>query len=100
MAALLNMLPEQFAGPHVRPAGVGLHVPIAPAFVQVTHGPPVQALLQQTPPTQKPLWQPALVVQADPSAPPDTQVPPAQCSPVTHCPSFVQDVRHDAFMHK
>jgi hypothetical protein len=67
MAPLLNMLPEQAGAPQVVPAGAGVHVPTEPALLQLTQGPPVQALLQQTPPTQKPLWQPALLAHAAPS---------------------------------
>ena len=95
VAALFSvLLPEQLVGPQVVPALVGAQMPTDPAFVHETHGPPVQALLQQTPATQKPLWQPALLAQAAPSGAAETHAPLTQRRPEAHCVSFAHDVKH------
>jgi hypothetical protein len=97
VGAPLKVPPEQLAAPHVVPTGAGLQVPTEPALVHVTHAPPVQALLQQTPLTQKPLWHAALVVQAAPRPAGVTQAPPMQRAPLTHCASPLHDVRQEVF---
>jgi hypothetical protein len=66
VAAGENVEPVQLAAPQRVPARLGEQVPSLPAMAHEAQV-PVQALLQQTPLAQKPLAQPALVVQGAPS---------------------------------
>jgi hypothetical protein len=75
VAAGVNVEPVQLAAAQRVPAGAGVQVPRLPGVEHERQDPPVQAELQQTPPTQKPLTQPAFAVQVVPSAPAGTQVP-------------------------
>ena len=66
VAAGVKTAAVQLAAPHTVPAGAEVQVPTVPAPAQETQA-PVQALLQQTPPAQKPLAHWTLLVQAAPS---------------------------------
>jgi hypothetical protein len=75
VAAGENVEPEQLAALQSVPTGAGVQVPREPGVEHERQDPPVQAELQQMPPTQNPLAQPAFVAQAAPSAPALTHVP-------------------------
>jgi len=70
------------------PYAMGVHVPAWPVRLQAKHV-AVQAVSQQTPPAQLPLWQASAVVQLAPSTALATQVPvpcPASPGPASGAP--------------
>jgi hypothetical protein len=68
-----------------------LQVPALPTSLQALHC-PVQAVLQQTPSTQKPEAQPLLALQLAPAACFGVQVAPWQKLPVAHWASLLHVV--------
>jgi hypothetical protein len=75
------------------PDTAGAHSPTVPTPLQVMHV-PVQALWQQTPSTQKPLWQSPVAAHSVPFAFCATQTPPEQKLPVVQSVFEVHDVAH------
>jgi hypothetical protein len=73
------------------PVATGVQVPTLRTRLQLTHG-PSQALVQQTPSTQKPLAQSSLLVR--PSKDRMKHDPFVQGRPPSHCASLVQEFKH------
>jgi hypothetical protein len=81
------------------PGTAGVHWPRVPTPPQVMHA-AVQALSQQTPSTQKPLWQAPAAPQAVPFVSCAAQTPAEQKVPAAQSVSEVQVVAHDVAPHR
>ena len=90
-----TLLPSHAKVPQAAPAGRGEQVPTFPGRSQASQA-PAQAVSQQNPSAQRPVWQSPSAVQELPRARVGAQVPPMHEAPVAQAALLAQVVGHCA----